>query len=147
MKEGGRKLVSGAELMQLDGSFHAWLEERGPVLCLMNRVDAARGETLSELHEQETTWAAANQYLRQEYLPDHHRRFRWEAAEPENYHRKAPGKRELDAIFRLREERTISNDWVVRYQGCFLQIERQSAPRGHRGSIRRESVGAALPYS
>src|ERR1035437_1943530 len=33
------------ELVQLDGSFHAWLEERGPVLCLMNRVDAATGET------------------------------------------------------------------------------------------------------
>lgn len=212
------------ELVQLDGSFHPWLEERGPELCLMNMVDDATGETVSELHEQETTWAAAdvfrqwvekygvphslytdwknvyvrepteaerlagevpltqfgrmcaelgtqivaasspqakgrvernhgtqqdrlikkmrlqgirtvaeaNEYLRQHYLPDHNRRFRREPAQPEDYHRKAPGKRELDAIFRLGEQRTISQDWVVRYQGRFLQIERESryAPAG-----------------
>ena len=212
------------ELVQLDGSFHDWLEGRGPELCLMNLVDDATGTTLSQLHEQETTWAAAdvlrawveqhgvpqalytdwknvylrepseaeqwagevpltkfgrmcqrlgtkilganspqakgrvernhgtqqdrlikkmrlarirtlpaaNQYLRQHYLPDHNRRFRREPAEPQDYHRRAPGKRELDAIFRLEQERTISNDWVVRYQGRFLQIERESryAPAG-----------------
>ena len=212
------------ELVQLDGSFHAWLEERGPQLCLMNMVDDATGTTLSQLHEQETIWAAAevyrawvetygvphtlytdwknvyvvepteeqrlageapltqfgrmcrklgtnliaanspqakgrvernhgtqqdrlikkmrlerigsaaeaNRYLRQRYLPDHNRRFGREAAEPEDYHRKAPCQRALDAIFRLEEERTISQDWVVRYQGRFLQIERESryAPAG-----------------
>lgn len=212
------------ELVQLDGSFHAWLEERGPELCLMNLVDDATGTTHSQLHEQETIWAAAdvyrawvetygvphtlytdwknvyvvepreeqrlagelaltqfgrmcqrlgtkiiaanspqakgrvernhgtqqdrlikkmrlagigtldaaNQYLRRHYLPDHNRRFRQEAAEPQDYHRRAPGKRELDAIFRLEQERRISNDWVVRYEGRFLQIERESryAPAG-----------------
>ena len=206
------------ELVQLDGSFHDWLEGRGPELCLMNLVDDATGETLSQLAEPETTWAAldvlrawgekhgipqflytdwknvyvrepneqerregtvpvtefgricrklgtkilpanspqakgrvernhgtqqdrlikklrlagirtlpaANQYLRHHYLPDHNRRFRREAAEPQDYHRRAPGKRELDGIFRREQERTISNDWVVRYQGRFLQIERES---------------------
>lgn len=217
------------ELVQLDGSFHHWLEERGPELCLMNMVDDATGETLSELHEQETTWAAAdvlrawvekhgiphtlytdwknvylreptakelltgqealtefgrmcrklgtkilgasspqakgrversngtqqdrlikklrlygigtiqeaNRYLRQHYLPDHNRRFRREPAEPQDYHRKAPGQRELDAIFRLQQERTISNDWVVRYRGRFLQIERESryAPAGGKVTV------------
>ena len=212
------------ELVQLDGSFHHWFEERGEELCLMNMVDDATGDTWSELHEQETTWAAAdvlrawveehgvplalyadwknvyqrepteaellageapltqfgrmcqelgtaiipanspqakgrvernhgtqqdrlikkmrlkgictvaaaNQYLRKEYLPDHNRRFRREPAQPEDYHRKTPGKRELDAVFRLKEQRRISNDWVVRYQGRFLQIERESryAPAG-----------------
>lgn len=217
------------ELVQLDGSFHHWFEERGPELCLMNMVDDGTGTTLSELHEQETTWAAAdvlrawveehgvplalyadwknvyqrepteaewlageapltqfgrmcqelgtaiipanspqakgrvernhgtqqdrlikkmrlkgictvaaaNQYLRKEYLPDHNRRFRREPAQPEDYHRKTPGKRELDAIFRLQEERRISNDWVVRYQGRFLQIERESryAPAGGKVTV------------
>jgi transposase len=212
------------ELVQLDGSFHDWLEGRGAELCLMNLVDDATGTTLSQLHEQETTWAAAdvlrawvekygvpqtlytdcknvylrepteaerwagevpltqfgrmcqklgtkilpanspqakgrvernhgtqqdrlikklrlggigrleaaNQYLRQHYLPDHNRRFVREPAEPQDYHRRAPGKRELDAIFRLEQERRISNDWVVRYEGRFLQIERESryAPAG-----------------
>ena len=78
------------------------------------------------------TVAAANQYLRQHYLSDHNRRFVREPAEPQDYHQRAPAKRGLDAIFRLEEERTISNDWVVRYQGRFLQIERESryAPAG-----------------
>lgn len=212
------------ELVQLDGSFHEWLEKRGPKLCLMNLVDDATGTTLSQLHEQETTWAAAdvlrawvekygvpqalytdwknvyvrepteeelmtgevaftqfgwmcaglgtriiaasspqakgrvernhgtqqdrlikkmrlqrigtreeaNRYLRQHYLPDHNRRFRREAAEPEDYHRGSPGKAELDSIFRLEQQRRIGNDWVVRYEGRFLQIERGSrwAPAG-----------------
>lgn len=212
------------ELVQLDGSFHEWLEQRGPQLCLMNRVDDATSTTLSQLHEQETIWAAAdvyrawiekqgvpralytdwknvytrepseaelrageipltqfgrmcarlgtkiiaanspqakgrversngiqqdrlikklrlkqistkeeaNQYLRQHYLPDHNRRFRREPAAAQDYHLAAPGKRELDAIFRLEEQRTISNDWVVRYQGRFLQVQRESrhAPAG-----------------
>src|SRR5208283_2549721 len=46
------------ELVQLDGSFHAWFEERGPRGCLMNMVDDATGTTCSRLGEQETIWAA-----------------------------------------------------------------------------------------
>ncbi len=212
------------ELVQLDGSFHEWLEGSGQRQCLMNMVDDATGKTLSQLHQQETIWAAvdvlrawvekygiphclytdwknvylqkptakeelageepltqfgrmcrklgvkimgasspqakgrversngtlqdrlikklrlyrrgtlqaANRYLRQHYLPDHNRRFSREPSSPEDYHRKRPSKAELDAIFRLEESRVISNDWVVQYQGHFLQIERESryAPAG-----------------
>jgi len=46
------------DLVQLDGSFHAWFEERGPRGCLMNMVDDATGITCSRLGEQETMWAA-----------------------------------------------------------------------------------------
>ena len=46
------------ELVQLDGSFHAWLEERGPEGCLMNMVDDATGTTLCRLGKEETIWAA-----------------------------------------------------------------------------------------
>ena len=46
------------ELVQLDGSFEAWLEERGPEGCLMNLVDDATNTTLCRLGEQETIWAA-----------------------------------------------------------------------------------------
>ena len=36
------------ELVQLDGSFHAWFEERGPRGCLMNMVDdAVTGTTVA----------------------------------------------------------------------------------------------------
>jgi len=47
------------ELVQMDGSFHAWYEDRGPRSCLMNMVDDATGRTLAKLGEQETIWAAA----------------------------------------------------------------------------------------
>jgi hypothetical protein len=46
------------ELVQMDGSFHEWLEGRGPRGCLMNLVDDATGITLCRLGEQETIWAA-----------------------------------------------------------------------------------------
>ena len=46
------------ELVQLDGSFHAWLEGRGPRGCLMNMVDDATGMTLCRMGKEETIWAA-----------------------------------------------------------------------------------------
>jgi hypothetical protein len=46
------------ELVQLDGSFHDWLEERGPRGCLMNMVDDATGRTVARLGKEETIWAA-----------------------------------------------------------------------------------------
>ena len=46
------------ELVQFDGSHHAWFEDRGLRCCLMNMVDDATGTTLSFLCEQETTDAA-----------------------------------------------------------------------------------------
>ena len=48
------------ELVQLDGSFEEWLEGSGETQCLMNMVDDASSKTLSQLHEQETTWAAVD---------------------------------------------------------------------------------------
>jgi hypothetical protein len=223
-----RKEHFGA-LVQMDGSFEQWLPGSVHKQCLMNMVDDATGKTLSELHEQETTWAAvevlrawiekygvphalytdwknvylreptakerlrgeapltqfgrmcrklgvqiigasspqakgrversngtqqdrlikklrlygmgtmqaANRYLRQHYLPDHNRRFSREAIAAEDYHRKRPRKAELDAIFRLEEQRVISNDWVVQYQGRLLQIERASryAPAGGKVTV------------
>ena len=47
------------ELVQMDGSFHAWLEERGPEGCLIDMVDDATNTTLARLGEQETIWAVA----------------------------------------------------------------------------------------
>lgn len=46
------------ELVQLDGSFHDWLEDRGPGGCLMNMVDDATGITLAHIEDQETTLGA-----------------------------------------------------------------------------------------
>jgi transposase len=206
------------EMVQMDGSFHGWLEERGPQGCLMDLVDDATNTTLARLGQEETIWAAAgalrawierygvpmrlyvdwknlykrsakaqervrgeepitqfgrmcqklgieliaasspqakgrvervhgthqdrlvkklrvrkivspaeaNAYLEAEYLPEHNQRFAQAAARPEDYHRRAPGTAELDKIFRLETERTISDDWVVRYDKRFFQLDPQS---------------------
>ena len=48
------------ELVQMDGSFHAWLEERGPQGCLIDMADDASNTTYGQLGEQETIWAVAD---------------------------------------------------------------------------------------
>jgi len=237
------------EMVQMDGSFHAWLEERGPEGCLIDMVDDATNRTWAQLGEQETIWAvadalrvwierygvplalyvdwknlykrpanagerlrgeepitqfgrmcakldieviaasspqakgrverqhgthqdrlvkklrrkqtsshaAANVYLEREYLPEHNRRFARVASKPEDYHRHAPRRAELDRIFRLESERIISEDWVVRYDNRFFQLEPQSghyAPakgsvlvcEGRHGNIAIEYRGQALRW-
>src|ERR1700720_2359605 len=47
------------ELVQMDGSFHDWLEGRGPRGCLMNMVDDATSATQAHLGKEEPIWAAA----------------------------------------------------------------------------------------
>jgi hypothetical protein len=206
------------ELVQLDGSFHSWLEARGPEGCLMNLVDDATGTTLCQLGKQETTWAAANllrrwieqygipqalytdwknvyvrpateaekeagqapltqfgrmcaklgigiiaasspqakgrvernhgthqdrlikklrrknicsyeaanQFLVETYLPEHNQRYSRPAASEEDFHRRPPSLRRLEEVFCLETKRALSNDWVVRYGGRLLQVERHS---------------------
>jgi len=48
------------ELVQMDGSFHDWLEGRGPDGCMMNMTDDATSDVELRLGEEETIWAAAN---------------------------------------------------------------------------------------
>jgi transposase len=218
------------ELVQLDGSFHAWLEDRGPRGCLMDMVDDATNQTLARMGKEETTWAAvgalrawiekhgvpqslytdwknvykrkatpreelrgkvplsqfgrmcqklgigiiaassaqakgrverihgvhqdrlikklrrkkiasyqtANEYLEKGYLPEHNRRFARQAAKPENYHRRKPTARELHEIFRLETARRISNDWVIRHEGRYLQL--QPAGQSRYGPTRSKAV-------
>ena len=48
------------EMVQMDGSFHPWLEERGAEGCLIDMVDDATNTTWAKLGEQETIWAVAD---------------------------------------------------------------------------------------
>jgi transposase len=206
------------ELVQLDGSFHGWFEDRGPHSCLLTLVDDATGRTLGRFGAQETIWAAvgilrawiaqygipralytdwknvyvrrpnqeerdtgaepltqfgrmcamlgikiipasspqakgriernhgtqqdrlvkklrrkgiadvaaANAFLETEYWADHNRRFAQAPASADDFHVAVPRGVRLDQVFRLEETRTVSNDWVVRYDNRYLQIERQS---------------------
>jgi hypothetical protein len=56
-----------SELVQMDGSFHDWLEDRGDDACLMHLVDDATSTALFSFSKEETTWAAAN-LLRREWI-------------------------------------------------------------------------------
>ncbi|HEX2714655.1 MAG TPA: hypothetical protein VHM88_20875 [Candidatus Acidoferrales bacterium] len=72
------------------------------------------------------SYEAANQFLEETYLPEHNRRYRRAAASAEDFHRPKPSVRALEEIFCLEPERTLSNDWVVRYNNRLLQIQRHS---------------------
>ena len=48
------------ELVQMDGSFEAWLEERGPRGCLIHMVDDATSKSLGRFDDEETTWGVAD---------------------------------------------------------------------------------------
>lgn len=206
------------ELVQIDGSFHAWLEGRGPRGCLIQAVDDATSTADGRMSEQETTWAAArvlrmwverygiphalytdwknvylrepteaerasgtvprtqfgrmcetlgiriiganspeakgrvershgtsqdrlikklrlkgirdhaavNAYLARDYYPGHNARFARTPAAAEDFHCAIPRGLDLDEVFRLETEHTLGNDWVVRADNRFYQVERQS---------------------
>jgi transposase len=53
-----QRMAHFGELVQLDGSFHPWFEDRGPQSCLLTLVDDATGRSLGRFGAQETIWAA-----------------------------------------------------------------------------------------
>jgi len=60
------------ELVQMDGSWHDWLEGRGPWCCLMVMVDDATGRVVARFYEKETLLAAFDvfeRYARARGLP------------------------------------------------------------------------------
>src|ERR1019366_8590876 len=73
-----------------------------------------------------TTHEQVNRYLEQEYCDEHNRRFAIEPVSEVDYHLPGPGAKQRREIFRLETERRLGNDWVVRHQNRFYQVERQS---------------------
>lgn len=47
------------EMVQVDGSFHPWLEGRGPVACMVTMIDDATGITLAHFARGETTFSVS----------------------------------------------------------------------------------------
>lgn len=221
------RMAHFGELVQLDGSFHPWFEDRGPHSCLLTLVDDATGQSLGRFGAQETIWAAvgivrawiaqygipralytdwknvyvrrpnqeeretgaepltqfgrmcaalgikiipasspqakgriernhgthqdrlvkklrrksiadveaANGFLDAEYWADHNRRFAQPPASEEDFHVPVPRRVSLDQVFRLEQKRTVSNDWVVRYDNRLLQLERQSGRPPARSTV------------
>lgn len=79
--------------------------------------------------------ATANSFLDTEYWADHNARFAQAPAASDDFHVARPRGLRLDTVFRLEEDRTVSNDWVVRYDNRFLQLERQSGHAPARSTV------------
>jgi transposase len=77
----------------------------------------------------------ANAFLETAYWADHNARFAQAPASSDDFHVARPRGLRLDTVFRLEEERTVSNDWVVRYANRFLQLERQSGHAPARSTV------------
>jgi transposase len=60
------------ELVQIDGSHHAWLEARGPACVLMGYIDDATGTVFARFYEYEGTLPALDsftRYIRRDGIP------------------------------------------------------------------------------
>jgi transposase len=78
---------------------------------------------------------AANTFLETAYWADHNERFAQAPASSDDFHVARPRGVRLDTAFRLEEARTVSNDWVVRYNNRLLQLERQSGQAPARSTV------------
>jgi transposase len=58
------RMAHFGELVQLDGSFEAWLEDRGPTARLMHLVDDATSRCDGRFEDQETIWGAVRSLRR-----------------------------------------------------------------------------------
>jgi len=88
---------------------------------------------------------AANAFLEAEYWADHNARFAISASSADDFHVARPRGLRLDTVFRLEEERTVSNDWVVRYDNRCLQLARQSGlPPARETVLVREDVDGQI---
>jgi transposase len=88
---------------------------------------------------------AANTFLETAYWADHNVRFAQAPASADDFHVARPRGLRLDTVFRLEEDRTVSNDWVVRYQNRLFQLERQSGHAPARSTVRVcEDVAGAI---
>jgi len=64
----------------------------------------------------------ANAFLWKTYIPEHNARFAVEPASPANAHRALLKSHRLDEILSVRSERTLLNDFTLRFQNQFFQI-------------------------
>jgi len=109
----------------------------------MNRT--VQGRLVNELRvEGITTLEAANQYLRERYLPTHNEEFAQEAADPMSAFVAVDGV-DLDDIFSEEAIRMVGKDNTVSLEGLHLQIEKQPGRRTCAGlhvQVRRRLDGS-----
>jgi hypothetical protein len=69
-----------------------------------------------------STMEAANRYLWDVYIPEHNARYAVAPASTSDLHKSLLASHDLDEILSLRAERTVFNDFTVRFQNRFFQI-------------------------
>jgi hypothetical protein len=95
------------------------------------------------------TLEQANVYLEGEFLPEWEKRFTVEPANPTEAHRPLGRTQDLAAILSVVEERVVSNDYTLCYQGKNYQIARADLGGGLRGAKLRveKRLGGAVRES
>jgi transposase len=105
------------ELVQIDGSYHKWFEDRGPACCLINMIDDATGK-LKELKfvEHEST---------QRYMEEHNSRFSRLPKNAENANIPLSQELDLDRVLCVKEKRKVSKQLTVQYGNKTYQLNPQ----------------------
>lgn len=76
-----------------------------------------------------STMEAANRYLWDVYIPEHNARYSVEAANASNLHKPLLASHDLDEVLCLRTERTVFQDFTVRFRNRFFQILAEQSVR------------------
>jgi transposase len=78
----------------------------------------------------------ANQYLRGVFLPDFNRRFAVRAQDKQSAFVRAPRQFDYNAVFCLKEVRTVQNDYTISYEGEKIQLEETALAAGQKVQVR-----------
>ena len=68
----------------------------------------------------------ANKYLEEEFLEPFNRKFGRAPAKTTDLHRTVTAELDLPRVLAVQEERVVQNDWTVRWNNAFLQLQRGS---------------------
>lgn len=77
---------------------------------------------------------AANEFLHGGFIDELNSKFAVEATEAADYHRSWRGY-ELADIFSIQEQRSVSRDWIVRFENNYYQLEKQSRYKPATGKV------------
>ena len=79
-----------------------------------------------------STIEQANRYLWDEYIPEHNAHYSVEPAEPSNAHRPLLASHDLQAILSIQVNRQVQNDFTIRHNNRFFQVEAKQSVRVYR---------------
>ncbi len=91
-----------------------------------------------------STLEQANEFL-EEYIPRHNQKFECQPLESQDLHRRLPPGLKYRDVFCLKEKRTISNGYTIKWKGRELLIDRPTAAmRKRRVEVREQFDGQVI---